>query len=140
MADPFRAIHLHNVYELWFEIESLLAGARLNFATARIYKELEAEHGSRSEVDENARLGLHLDKLERFHLAVYELARIEDLLVRLVYEFFGRGFIEVDQTREGWEKKLHWNAMKDAVNKRGHTYKVRSDSEFRMAGQNATIS
>jgi hypothetical protein len=64
-----------------------------------------------------------LEKLERFHLAVFEMARIEDLIVRLVYEFFGDQFISVAASRTGWEQKLTWDAMKDALNKRGQPEK-----------------
>ncbi len=119
LNDPIRTVHLHNVNELWFEIQNLLYGARLNLASARIFKDLEDRHSSGSFLDINARFDLHLDKLERFHLGVFEIARIEDLLVRTIFEFFGAGFIEVDLSREGWEKRLTWDAMKESLNKRG---------------------
>lgn len=118
LADPVRTVHLHNVNELWFEVQNLLYGARLNLVSARMFKELEDGHNSASQTDINARFDLHLDKLERFHLGIYEIARIEDLIVRIVYEFFGDGFIEVDLSRAGWEKRLIWDAMKDSLNKR----------------------
>ena len=118
-SDPVRMVHLHNVNEVWFEVQNLLAGARLNLASARMYKELEDSHSSMSQIDINARFDLQLDKLERFHLGVYELSRIEDLLVRIVFEFFGEGFIEADVSREDWEKRLTWDQMKDALNRRG---------------------
>jgi hypothetical protein len=57
--------------------------------------------------------------MERFHLATYEMARVEDLIVRLVYEYFGDQFIEVDVSHDEWEKKLTWDRMKEALNKRG---------------------
>ncbi len=119
LTDPVRTVHLHNVNELWFEVQNLLYGARLNLASARILKELEDGHSSASQTDVNARFDLHLDKLERFHLGVYEIARIEDLIVRIVYEFFGERFIEVDVSRTGWEKRLTWDIMKDSLNRRG---------------------
>jgi hypothetical protein len=119
LDDPMRPLDLYNVNELWFEVQNLISGARLNFATARMLKELEDAHSSSSSTDLNAKFELHLEKMERFHFGVYELARIEDLIVRLVYEFFGVGFIEADLSRPGWEKRLTWDAMKDALNKRG---------------------
>lgn len=120
LETPERVAHLQNVNELWFEVENLLSGARLNFATARILKELEDAHGNDTQFDVNARFDLHLEKMERFHLAVFELARVEDLFVRIVYEYFGSGFIEADTSRLGWEKRLTWDAMKDSLNRRGH--------------------
>jgi hypothetical protein len=118
LTDPVRTVNLHNVNELWFEVQNLLYGARLNLASARMFKELEDGHSSTSQTDLNAKFDLHLDKLERFHLGIYEIAHIEDLIVRIVYEFFGDGFIEVDVSRTGWEKRLTWDTMKGSLNKR----------------------
>jgi hypothetical protein len=119
LNDAVKTAHMQNVNELWLEIENLLLGARLNFATARIFKDLEDSHTHQTHFDLNARLDLHLEKMERFHLGVFELVRIEDMIVRLLYEYFGDGFIETDVTRPGWEKRLTWDAMKDALNSRG---------------------
>ena len=117
--NPKQAIRLNNVNELWQEVHTLLLGARLNFATARMLKRLEDEHSEATNTDAHARFELHLDKMERFHLAVFEMARVEDLIVRMMYEFFGDGFIDVDETKDGWEKKLTWDNMKEELNKRG---------------------
>jgi hypothetical protein len=119
LADPIGAIHLKNVNELWLEIHNLMLGARLNFATSRVLKHLEDEHQNQTHFDVNARFDLHLEKMERFHLAVFEMARIEDLIVRTMYEYFGDQFIQVDYSEENWEKRLTWDRMKDALNKRG---------------------
>jgi hypothetical protein len=119
LMNPMEAIHLNNVNEIWMEIHNLMLGARLNFATARILKQLEDEHQGPTDFDLNVRLDLHLEKMERFHLATYEMARIEDLIVRLVYEYFGGQFIEVDPSQDDWEKRLTWDRMKEALNKRG---------------------
>src|ERR1035441_4045782 len=119
LENPKQAIRLNNVNELWQEVHTLLLGARLNFATARMLKSLEDEHSEATNTDVNARFELHLDKMERFHLAVFEMARVEDLIVRMMYEFFGDGFIDVDETKDGWEKKLTWDNMKEELNKRG---------------------
>ncbi len=69
LTDPVRTVHLHNVNELWFEVQNLIYGARLNLASARMFKEPEDGHNSRSQTDVNARFDLHLDKLERFQNA-----------------------------------------------------------------------
>lgn len=116
--DPLRAFHLENVNELWFEIENLLNGARLNFATSRMLKKLEDSTGTSTSIEENMRAELHLDKLERFNVAVFEMARIEDLVVRIVHEFFSGQLIEVDTSKDAWEKRLTWDNMKDALNKK----------------------
>jgi hypothetical protein len=123
LDDPIKMIRLQNVNELWLEIENLMHGARLNFATARTLKELEDEHNEATHFDVNARFDLHLEKMDRFHLAVFEMARIEDLVVRLVHEFFGDQLMEIDTSKEGWEKKLTWDRMKDALNTRGQPYR-----------------
>lgn len=118
-GDPVKTIRLNNVNEVWLEIQNLLYGARLNFATARTLRQLEDGYSKTTAFDANAKFDLHMDKMERFHLALFELARIEDLIVRLVYEFFGDQFIEVDTSKEDWEKKLTWDEMKSSLNKRG---------------------
>jgi hypothetical protein len=123
LEDPIRTLHLQNVNELWLEIENLMRGARLNFATARTLKQLEDAYNEDSDFDLNLKFDLHLEKMDRFHSAVFEMARIEDLVVRLLYEFFGEQFIEVDASKEGWEKKLTWDQMKDSLNRRGQPTK-----------------
>lgn len=119
LMNMMEAIHLNNVNEIWMEIQNLMLGARLNFATARILKQLEDEHKGPTDFDLSLRFDLHLEKMERFHLATFEMARIEDLIVRLVYEYFGDQFIEVDPSQEDWEKRLTWDRMKEALKKRG---------------------
>ena len=48
------------------------------------------------------------------------LVRIEDLVARIIYEYFGEGFLEkVDEANDKWEKTVTWDRMKDALNKRG---------------------
>jgi hypothetical protein len=57
--------------------------------------------------------------MERFNLGVFELSRKEDLIVRILYEYFGQDFIEFDPSTLDWERKLAWNRMKDALSRRG---------------------
>jgi hypothetical protein len=97
--DPTKGLRGENVNALWLEIENLLRGARLNFAESRIVKDIETEYGGDTPDDRNTRYDLHFAKIEHFYLAVFELARIEDLVVRLVFEFFGNDFIAVDGRR-----------------------------------------
>ena len=92
----------------------------LEFRRVKIVKDIEAEVKGDTPEDKSLRYGLHFDKMELFYLAVFELARIEDLVVRLVLEFFGDDLMAVDRTDKRWEKKLDWDKMKDALNKRGH--------------------
>jgi hypothetical protein len=120
LSGPATACRLQNINELWFEIAGLFLRARLGFATSRILKLLEDEHSENTDAAQNARYNLHLDKMEQFDLAAFELVRIEDLVARIIYEYFGEGFLErVDQTNEKWEKMVTWDRMKDALNKRG---------------------
>lgn len=119
LQDPTQILRIENVNKLLLEIENLLRGSGLNFAASRIIKDIEAEYNDTTPEARNSRHALHLDKMERFYLAVFELARVEDLVVRLLFEFFGDDFIAVDRSKKDWEKKLNWDAMKDALNKRG---------------------
>lgn len=117
--EPTKGMRGENIKALWLEIENLLRGARLNFSESRVRKQIEMEYRGDTPEETNNRYDLHFDKMERFYLAVFELARIEDLTVRLLFENFGDGFISVDKTKKNWEKCLTWNAMKDALNARG---------------------
>lgn len=83
-------------------------------------KLLEDQHTGETEEDRGARLNLHLDKIEQFDLAAFELVRIEDLVARNIYEYFGDGFLEkVAEANKNWEKGVTWDRVKDALNKRG---------------------
>jgi hypothetical protein len=122
LQEPDIALCLQNVNELWFEVNNLFLNARLGFATARMFKLLEDAHTADTDLDRNARYNLHLDKMERFDLAAFEMSRIEDLVARAIYEFFGSGFLEdVDESKDGWEKRVTWDRMKDGLNRRGRT-------------------
>lgn len=136
-ADPMRALRAENVEALWLEIENLLRGARLNFAESRVLKAIELEFSGEDPESRNTRYDLHFDKMERFYLAVFELARIEDLIVRVMFEYFGESFIEVDQAKKGWEKRLTWDAMKDRLNARGKPEKSPHSRVDAMRGESA---
>jgi hypothetical protein len=47
-GDLVRTVNLRNVNELWFEIQNLLYGARLNFASSRMLKKLEDQYSLKS--------------------------------------------------------------------------------------------
>jgi hypothetical protein len=121
--DPTKGMRSENVNALWLEIENFLRGARLNFSESRVVKQIEMEYSGDTPEKTNTRYDLHFDKMERFYLAVFELARIEDLTVRLLFEYFGDDFIVVDRTKKNWEKALTWDAMKDALNTRSNAEK-----------------
>lgn len=97
-----------------------MRGARLNFSQSRVVKQIEMEYSGDTLEETNTIYDLHFDKMERFYLAVFELARIEDLTVRLLFEYFGGDFIVVDKTKKNWEKALTWDAMKSALNARNN--------------------
>jgi hypothetical protein len=105
LSDLGTAYRLQNINELWFEIEGLFLRARLGFATARMLKLVEDQHTGKTEEDRGARLNFHLDKMEQFDLAAFELVRIEDLVARTIYEYFGDSFLEkVTEANKNWEK------------------------------------
>lgn len=120
---PTKEMRGENVNALWLEIENLLRGARLNFSMSRVMKQIELECSGDTPEEKNTRYALHFEKMERFYLAIFELARIEDLTVRLLFEYCGDDFIAVDRNKKNWEKALTWDAMKDALNARGNPQK-----------------
>jgi hypothetical protein len=47
--DSFRLNRLNNINELWAEIEQVMRNAQLNFATARMFKEIEDSYSGDSD-------------------------------------------------------------------------------------------
>src|SRR5208283_5078035 len=54
-------------------------------------------------------------KVARLNRAIFFLYKIQDLIVRLMYESFGDSLIAVDQSKKLWEKDLTMEALKDGL-------------------------
>jgi len=104
-----------NVQTLWLEIQSALINIRFLLAAARGYKAVEPPHDD--DLSKNSLLyNIHFCKMEQFNLATYNLAKVEDLVCRLIFEATGANF--VDTSAPDWERKLTWDRVKDALKNR----------------------
>jgi hypothetical protein len=64
--------------------------------------------------------------MERFNLAAFYLAKIEDLLVRLIFENVGASLVAIDFSDPDWERQLTWKRLKEGLKK--HPASVRNRS------------
>jgi len=62
--------------------------------------------------------------MEQFNLATYSLAKVEDLVCRLIFEATGANFVET--TAPDWERKLYWDRVKDALKSRKNNAQLAS--------------
>lgn len=108
-TDPMAFIDLFNVPDIWLEVSNTFRDIRYLLAQARAYKELEPPKSS--PVSDPLCAHLHFEKMYRLNLAVFQLVRIQDLVVRLLHESFSGRLISVDYDDEGWERDL---TLKDA--------------------------
>ena len=78
----FNAVNTQN---LWLEISNTVADIRFLLAQARAYKSVEP---SESETDESKGLKYyaHFSKMRHLNLAVLGMVKIQDLVVRLLFE------------------------------------------------------
>jgi hypothetical protein len=127
-SDPMAFIDLFNVPGLWLEISNTFREIRHVLAQAKAYKELEPPNTT--PLSDSLCAYLHFEKMYSLNLAVFQLTKIQDLVVRLLHESFSGRLISVDYDDEGWEASLR---MKDA--KEGLETLLRngelSDSDYR---------
>jgi uncharacterized protein YozE (UPF0346 family) len=108
-SDAMAFIDIFNVPALWLEISNTFTNLRYVLAQAKAYKDLEPPNSMPS--SNRLCAYLHFEKMYRLNLAVFELVKIQDLVVRLLHESFSGKLISVDYDNEDWEKKL---TLKDA--------------------------
>ena len=104
-----------NTYWSWFAIRQSLIEARWHLAQARTCKAIEP---LKSDLASGNRLlyNVHLDKMNHFDLAVYKLAKVEDLFYRLIFENLGASLVpDVDLTRQNWPAKLTRDSIRKGL-------------------------
>jgi uncharacterized protein YozE (UPF0346 family) len=109
-TDPMGFVDVFNVPALWLEISNTFRDLRYVLAQAKAYKQLEPPDTTPSTDDLCAYV--HFEKMYKLNLAVFDLMKIQDLVVRLLQEAFSGRLIPVDYDDDDWEKKL---TMKDAL-------------------------
>ena len=117
LSDLLRMSDRHNTRWIWFEIGNHLLRIEFLLAQARAYKDLEPPHNV--DLTQNILLyNVHLLKMDKFDLASLYLAKVEDLLLRLLLENLGGRIGKIDAGVPGWEKKLTWERFKEGVKDR----------------------
>jgi hypothetical protein len=109
--DPMSFLDIYNSPNLWLEIANTLRSIQYLLAQAKSYKEQE-QNGS-TPLSSSLCAHIHFAKMHSFDLAVFQLVKIQDLVVRLLHENFAGKLIDVDYDVDGWEKDL---SMEEARN------------------------
>jgi hypothetical protein len=104
-AHPKQFFSAGNTQGLWLEIHNTLADVRFLLARARAYKSVEPS-GSGTDDMKALRYYAHFSKMHNLNLAVLGMVKIQDLVVRLLFENFGGDLIKVDQAEDDWEADL----------------------------------
>lgn len=127
----------HNFQEseqawIWFEIGNMLAEARIKLCRARGYKEIEAAFGAGAENRDNRLRTVHLEKMDELHQALRSIKKLEDLILRLIFEGVGRAVPGIDPNNAHWERRLTVERVENGVARRedNAVLKSLSDDEY----------
>lgn len=134
---------LLNTQSLWLEISNTLAEVRFLLAQARAYKSLEPADDKMDDDSKQLRYYAHFSKMYHLNLAVFGLVKIQDLVVRLLFENLGGPkLIGVDQTDADWEKKLTLAAAKSGLKNQldSGSLRVQDYDEFLTALDRPSLS
>lgn len=116
-GDIFNGAYFNRVNSgwIWFEIGNTFLEIKTLLSHARTYKELEPPRRNDPAAN-NFLFNVHITKMEKFNLAMILLRKIEDLLLRLVFENLGPSLaLDIDINAPGWEKKLTWKSVKAGI-------------------------
>lgn len=108
-----------NTEQVWYEISNTLLSAKYSLAQSRAYKDVELS--ILKEVEDRATeevLDVHLSKMNAFDVAVYRLAKIEDLFLLLLFVNLGNSLVDTNVNSIGWEKQIVWRLVKEGLQKR----------------------
>ena len=110
MALPPAMFDDMNREELWREIRNTLYEIRHSLAQAKAYRDIEPT----GEVEQW--FSAHSRKVSHLNIAALYLAKIQDLVVRLLFESLGAGtFIAVKPSNEDWEKALTMSKAREGL-------------------------
>src|SRR5207253_10943211 len=85
-SGPMAFLDLLNVPAFWLEISNTFTDLRFVLAQAKGYKDMEPLNSS--PVSDQLCAYLHFQKMYMLNLAVFQLVKIQDLVVRLLQESF----------------------------------------------------
>ncbi|HEU5402817.1 MAG TPA: hypothetical protein VFU86_15770 [Terriglobales bacterium] len=116
---------------IWLEIANLLHQTKIILARAKAFKTIESRYVA-ANTDENTLANIHITKLESLNLAVIYLAKVNDLILRLVFESFGGTLVPVDRAKPEWERELTWENIKEGLKERNSNPRLKeiTDEEY----------
>jgi len=103
-SDAMAFLDMMNVPALWLEIQNTFLDLRYLLGQARAYKDLEPV--GTTPISDSLCAYLHFEKMHNLNLSMFQIVKIQDLVVRLLHEGFSGRLIEVDYDEEGWERDL----------------------------------
>lgn len=117
---------------VWFEIGNMLAESRIKLCRARGYKEIEKEFGAGTENRDNRLRTVHIEKMDELHQALRNIKKLEDLVLRVIFEGVGRAVPGIDTSNAQWERKLTVEGVRNGIAKREGNAVLRSlaDDEY----------
>jgi hypothetical protein len=118
-----------NLQTMWLEIENRMREVRFLLASAKGSKHLEPPHDSNLE-NNHILYAIHFEKMSHFDLAAFRLAKVEDLVLRLLFEGTAAELVSIERT--DWESRLTWDRVKDRLNDRSSVERLRDmdDPEY----------
>ena len=107
-----------NVSRLWLEMGNNLLQTRILLVRSKAYKSIEPPHNADFSKN-NLLYNIHAEKMLQFDRAVHRLAKVEDLMLRLVHEALGGSLVRHDPADPEWERKLTVRNVAAALKNRG---------------------
>jgi hypothetical protein len=116
----------------WIEIYNLFLSSRDHLAYARAYKAAEPSHSGKAGPENEAVYKVHIRKMDEFHNAVRDIKKIEDMILRLVFEALGASLNGIDVSKPKWEESLTRTKVAEAIKQRNYNEKLREmpDAEY----------
>jgi hypothetical protein len=106
-----------NTRAVWMDIVNTLLHVRSLLAQSMSYDEQERLHLASGEPEaENLSWHSHMNKLERFDVAVGSLGKTCDLVARLIFERLGAMLL--DRSKPGWQLSLKLKAIRKGLSDR----------------------
>jgi hypothetical protein len=115
----------------WLELYNLLLSAREHLAQSRAYKEVEPAYSGKPGRENDLAYKMHLRKMDEFHHAVRDTKKIEDTILRLIYEALSTSLSGIKKLDNGEPYLTFANVTKGLKNRESNE-RLRNvpDSEY----------
>lgn len=116
-----------NTFIAWMEIQNILLSAREHLAQSRAYKALEPTYSGKSGPENHQVYIVHLRKMDEFNQAVMDIKKLEDMVLRLIFESLSASLEGVRST-DG-QPYLKLDRVCSVLKKRDSNAKLKSMSD-----------